>query len=133
MFTTGETVGLAERIIDDTCPVVLQEYVITHTGDSFPNGQRVSICGTEDVLTCHVIILHHPFTGTLGLAHFDEFFKENGLMKQFLESFLLRVRQRYFYSQDDDDFDEQDEGLDDDWEWEEMDDDGENDELNDLG
>ena len=56
---------------------------MTHLGDRFIDGDGGAIlsCGTEDVLTCHVIVLHHAFTQVTALAHFDEFVQQKGLEK----------------------------------------------------
>ena len=64
---------------------------MTHLGDRFSNGGMapsskgdggaILSCGTEDVLTCHVIVLHHAFTQVTALAHFDEFVRQQGLEK----------------------------------------------------
>jgi hypothetical protein len=65
--------------------------VVTHLGERFTtpssssstspldNSSRILSCGTEDVLTCHVIVLHHSFTQVTALAHFDEFVRERGV------------------------------------------------------
>ena len=60
-----------------------QEFVVTHLGDRFNDGKGGEIlsCGTEDVLTCHVVVLHHAFTQVTALAHFDEFVQQQGLEK----------------------------------------------------
>ena len=76
--------------------------------------------GTEDVLTCHVIVLHHPLTAVTAIAHFDEFVKEPGLEK-LVQDFLARVRQRYFVDEADEK--ELEDGEDGDYEWEEWDED----------
>ena len=76
-------------------------------------------------MTCHVVVLHHPLTGVVGLGHFDEYVREKGL-ERFLNAFLDRIRERYFATgeDDEDDLDE------DEFEWEEWDDDdGNNDNL----
>ena len=64
-----------------------QEFVVTHLGDRFDEGVggEVMSCGTEDVLTCHVIVLHHAFTQVTALAHFDEFVQHRGL-ERFVKS-----------------------------------------------
>ena len=64
--------------------MTIQEFVVTHLGDRFSTGdgpRRVLSCGTEDVLTCHVIVLHHAFTQVTALAHFDEFIRDRGLTR----------------------------------------------------
>ena len=60
---------------------------MTHLGDRFDEGGggAVMSCGTEDVLTCHVIVLHHAFTQVTALAHFDEFVQHQGL-ERFVKS-----------------------------------------------
>jgi len=50
-----------------------KQWAATHPGDLLDNGQEVVACGTEDVLTCHVIIMREPATGVTAIAHFDEF------------------------------------------------------------
>ena len=37
-----------------------KEDAVTYVGDKLANGQPVQYCGTQDVLTCHVVVLHHP-------------------------------------------------------------------------
>jgi len=95
---------------------------VTHSGAKFDDcpDQRVSTVGTDDVLTCHVVILHHPWTSTLALAHFDEFVRAPAL-NRFLKAFLERIRERYFSEEwEDDEFDE-------DWDYEYVDEDDEED------
>ena len=74
--------------------------------------------GTEDVLTCHVIVLHHAFTNVTALAHFDEYVRERGL-NRFIDAFKAKVFKRFFVE----DWEEEewgDEDQDDEeYEWEE--------------
>ena len=75
--------------------------------------QEVVGCGTEDVLTCHVIILREPSLGVTAIAHFDEFSRKwdfEGLMKDFHEKVKLMKETKDW------DYCEGEEG---DWEWEE--------------
>ena len=37
-----------------------REDAVTYVGDKLANGEPVQYCGTQDVLTCHVVVLHHP-------------------------------------------------------------------------
>ena len=37
-----------------------KEDAVTFVGDKLANGKPVQYCGTQDVLTCHVVVLHHP-------------------------------------------------------------------------
>ena len=37
-----------------------KEDAITYVGDKLADGQPVHYCGTQDVLTCHVVVLYHP-------------------------------------------------------------------------
>ena len=37
-----------------------KEDAVTYVGDKLANGNPVQYCGTQDVLTCHVVVLHHP-------------------------------------------------------------------------
>ena len=37
-----------------------KEDAVTYVGDKLANSKPVQYCGTQDVLTCHVVILHHP-------------------------------------------------------------------------
>eukprot|EP00092_Neocalanus_flemingeri_P011073 GFUD01011921.1.p1 GENE.GFUD01011921.1~~GFUD01011921.1.p1 ORF type:complete len:128 (-),score=27.42 GFUD01011921.1:62-445(-) len=69
-----------------------KQWAATHPGDRLDDGQEVVGCGTEDVLTCHVIILREPSLGVTAIAHFDEFSRKwdfEGLMKNFLEKVKL--------------------------------------------
>ena len=36
-----------------------KEDAVTYVGDKLADGQPVQYCGTQDVLTCHVVVLHH--------------------------------------------------------------------------
>ena len=74
--------------------------------------QEVVACGTEDVLTCHVIILRDPATRVTAIAHFDEFSRVwdfAGLARDFLDKVAwVRHHEEWEYR------DGEDEG---DWEW----------------
>ena len=37
-----------------------KEDAVTYVGDKLANGKPVQYCGTQDVLTCHVVVLYHP-------------------------------------------------------------------------
>ena len=115
-----------------------KQWGVTHKGDTLEDGQEVIShiillqfsfsefsfnflsyifqvlgCGTDDVLTCHVIVLREPELGVAAIGHFDEFSRKknfDGLVASFLE----RVRQRKRASAWD--YWEDGEG---DWEWEE--------------
>ena len=80
-------------------------------------------CGTDDVLTCHVIILRDPELGVAVIGHFDEFSRKKDF-EGLANSFLERLRQRKRASTWD--YWEEGEG---DWEWEE---DGEEEEEEEL-
>ena len=84
-----------------------KQWGVTHKGDTLEDGQEVLVsfiqkiltsiqvlgCGTDDVLTCHVIVLREPVLGVAAIGHFDEFSRKknfDGLVASFLE----RVRQR---------------------------------------
>ena len=112
-----------------------KQWGVTHKGDTLEDGQEVISriffflqfspknraanafqvlgCGTDDVLTCHVIVLREPELGVAAIGHFDEFSRKknfDGLVATFLD----RVRQRKRASA----WDYWDEGEGD-WEWEE--------------
>jgi len=92
-----------------------KQWAATHPGDTLDDGQEVVGCGTEDVLTCHVIILREPSLGVTAISHFDEFSRVwdfDGLMNDFLAKVkLMKERKDYEYC----------EGDEEDWEWEEED------------
>jgi len=92
-----------------------KQWAATHPGDRLDDGQEVVGCGTEDVLTCHVIIMREPRLGVTAIAHFDEFSRVwdfEGLMNDFLSKVkLMKERKEEDYWDEDDD----------DWEWEEDD------------
>ena len=74
--------------------------------------QEVTACGTEDVLTCHVIIMREPRTGVTAIAHFDEFSRHwdfSGMMEDFLAK-VDRVKNRQEWEYDS-------EGEGGEWEW----------------
>ena len=75
--------------------------------------QEVLGCGTDDLLTCHVILLREPRLGVAAIGHFDEFARTKDF-KGLVASFLERVRQRK--RAEEWDYWEGGEG---DWEWEE--------------
>ena len=90
-----------------------KQWGVTHRGDTLEDNCEVLGCGTEDILTCHVIVLREPQTGVAAIGHFDNFCR----MKDFvslMNCFLERVRQRKRA----DDWSYWEEGEDD-WEWEE--------------
>ena len=69
-------------------------------------------CATEDLLTCHAVILRDPATAVVAIGHFDEFSRVwdfSGLMADFLEK-VKKVKQR-------DDWDYYEEDCEGDWEW----------------
>ena len=73
--------------------------------------QEVVACGTEDVLTCHVILMRESRTGVTAIAHFDEFSRHwdfSGMMEDFLAK-LDRVKHREEWE-----YDSEGEGE---WEW----------------
>ena len=108
-----------------------KQWAATHPGDRLDDGQvgaggggdvaadspylfqEVVGCGTEDVLTCHVIIMREPSLGVTAIAHFDEFSRVwdfEGLMNDFLGKVkLMKARKDYDYW----------DGDEEDWEWEE--------------
>jgi len=53
--------------------------------------QEVVACGTEDVLTCHVIIMREPATGVTAIAHFDEFSRVWDF-REMAEDFIEKVK-----------------------------------------
>ena len=74
--------------------------------------QEVTACGTEDVLTCHVIILRDPSTGVTAIAHFDEFSRFwdfQGMVEDFLNKIVM-VKHKAEWEYHEDEGDE-------DWEW----------------
>ncbi|XP_059089575.1 uncharacterized protein LOC131885528 [Tigriopus californicus] len=91
-----------------------KEFAVTFQGDRFINDSKVVWCGTEDVLTCHVLVLHHQVTQVTAIAHFDEYVKEARLV-QFVTQFLERVRDQYFVTS------ESTEDFSNEYEWEEWD------------
>ena len=55
-----------------------KEDAVTFVGDKLANGKPVQYCGTQDVLTCHVVVLHHPKSkGKLNMSHFKYFEARN--------------------------------------------------------
>jgi len=68
-----------------------KQWAVTFPGDRLDNGQKVICCGTEDVLTCHVIIIRDPRTGVTAISHFDEFTKKEHFDRM-EASFLQTVR-----------------------------------------
>ena len=103
-----------------------KEDAVTFVGDRFANGNLVKTAGTQDVLTCHVVVLHHPDSGVTAIGHYDEYVRErrlNALVNRFCERVVDRS---YIYFDDDEDEDYGDE-----WEWEEVsEDDSSQDEAN---
>jgi len=110
-----------------------KEFVVTHLGDRFDEGGggAVMSCGTEDVLTCHVIVLHHAFTQVTALAHFDEFVQHQGL-ERFVNAFLNRVCDRHFEWESDISYNggDKDAVTGSEWEYEWIDDNGDEESLN---
>ena len=48
-----------------------KEDAVTFVGDKLANGKPVQYCGTQDVLTCHVVVLHHPKSkGKFNMSHY---------------------------------------------------------------
>ena len=91
-----------------------KEDAVTYDGDEFGDGKKVEFCGTEDVLTCHVVILHHPEARVTSIGHFDEYVREVRL-KRFVSDFRNKVLDRLSYEDEEDETDFSDE---DEWEWE---------------
>ena len=46
-----------------------KENVVTFHGDKFDDGKTVKKLGTQDVLTCHVVTLHHPVSNYVLKSH----------------------------------------------------------------
>ena len=95
-----------------------KQWAASKPGDTLDNGQEVVACATEDLLTCHAVILRDPATAVVAIGHFDEFSRVwdfSGLMGDFLEKVKM-VKQR----EDWDYCEEEEEG---DWEWWEEDED----------
>ena len=69
-------------------------------------------CATEDLLTCHAVILRDPATAVTAIGHFDEFSRVwdfSGLMEDFLEKVrLMKQRGGWDYCEED---------CEEDWEW----------------
>jgi len=99
-----------------------KQWGVTYPGHCLDNGEKVVCCGTEDVLTCHIIIMRDPTTGVAAIAHFDEFTKRKAF-ENMTKSFLDRVRQAM--EEDWQYIDEEEEET----EWEYWDDDGDDDGL----
>ena len=60
------------------------------------------MCGTDDVLPCHVIILREPHTQVTAIAHYDSFARRTGftnLAKAFQEE--VRTRREEAWAEDD--------------------------------
>ena len=81
-------------------------------GESLDNGEKVTACATEDLLTCHAVILRDPVTNVTAIGHFDEFSRVwdfSGLMEDFLEKVkMVKEKEAWDYCED------ESEG---DWEW----------------
>lgn len=88
-----------------------KEDAITFNGDRLRNGEVVRFCGTEDVLTCHVVILRS--SGVVAIAHFDEYVTEArlGRMVNLFRGFVEERRNLYEFDEDGEEEEE--------WEWEE--------------
>ena len=69
------------RESDGVLYVRQKEDAVTFDGDRLQDGHPVRCCGTEDVLTCHVVVLHHPEARVTAIAHFDEYVKEARLKR----------------------------------------------------
>ena len=69
------------RESDGVLYVRQKEDAVTFDGDRLQDGNPVRCCGTEDVLTCHVVVLHHPEARVTAIAHFDEYVKEARLKR----------------------------------------------------
>ena len=89
-----------------------KQWAASQPGDTLDNGQEVVACATEDLLTCHAVILRDPATAVVAIGHFDEFSRVwdfSGLMGDFLEKVkLMKQRTSWDYCE------EEEEG---DWEW----------------
>jgi len=77
-----------------------KEDVVTFHGDKFDDGNTVKKLGTQDVLTCHVVTLHHQETGATAFAHFDEYVRIHRL-EAFLEKFQQLVINKTYYDYED--------------------------------
>jgi len=102
------------RDSDGVLYVRQKEDAVTFDGDRLQDGKHVRLCGTEDVLTCHVVILHHPDSRVTAIAHFDEYVKEARL-KRYVSDFGGKVADRLYSLEYDIDEDAEE------WEWEEVD------------
>ena len=71
-----------------------KQWGVTHRGDTLEDGQQVTAAGTDDVLTCHVIVLREPETGVTAIGHFDEFSRKKNF-EALVATFLERVRLDY--------------------------------------
>ena len=89
-----------------------KQWAASHPGDSLENGEEVMACATEDLLTCHAVILRDPATAVTAIGHFDEFSRVwdfSGLMEDFLEKVrLMKQRGGWDYCEED---------CEEDWEW----------------
>ncbi|XP_040581870.1 protein N-terminal asparagine amidohydrolase [Lepeophtheirus salmonis] len=85
-------------------------FSISFPGELLSDNTRAASIGTEDVLTCHVIVINYDRITALG--HFDEYVTPK-ILDSFLGKFEDKVK-RYFNEYQD----YWDEG---DWEWEEVD------------
>jgi hypothetical protein len=95
-----------------------KEFVVAHRGERFPEsegGLEVAFVGTEDVLTCHVVVLHDWLTAVTALAHFDEYVTDCTVNK-LIDAFVERARQRRYSSGDALEASSEE----DDWEWEDV-------------
>merc|ERR1711974_52692 len=66
--------------------------------------------GTQDVLTCHVVVLRHEETGVTAFAHFDEYLRIQRL-EAFLHKFQQMILHRTYYGYEDENENP------DNWEW----------------
>ena len=56
-----------------------KENVVTFHGDKFDDGKTVKKLGTQDVLTCHVVTLHHPVSNYVLKSHHIISYKSSNL------------------------------------------------------
>ena len=89
-----------------------KQWAACHPGERLDSGEDVTACATEDLLTCHAVILRDPATSVTAIGHFDEFSRHwdfSGLMEDFLEKVrLMKQRGGWDYCEED---------CEEDWEW----------------
>jgi len=88
-----------------------KQFCVTFPDDRLDNGQEVTMCGTDDVLTCHVIILREPVTGVTAIAHYDSFARRTGFTS-LVKAFQDKVRSRREEAWAEDDWEYWDEEVD---------------------